>query len=345
MKSKPTIIDCFCGAGGLSLGFKMAGFTSLFAFDHDPACVRTYISNLGSLCVSADIKDLTKQSIENIVGHAIKPDVIAGGPPCQGFSVQRRGNDLDFRNNFVLEFIRLIEEFRPRMFVMENVGGLLSPRGNEIMRLLKARVSKAGYCIHINRLCALDYGVPQLRKRVFIVGELVHSGEPRFQFPAKGSVSGHTSVRGAIADLASKSDVDVPNHRSDRLSELNLKRIQSLSEGQSRDSLPKELQLNCHVNNPTHRHLDVYGRMWWDRPAPTITARFDSFSRGRFGHPQLDRSITLREGARLQTFPDDYIFNGTKVQVAKQIGNAVPPYLAFAVARQIHSLLIQKKDK
>jgi DNA (cytosine-5)-methyltransferase 1 len=345
MKSKPTIIDCFCGAGGLSLGFKRAGFKSLFAFDHDPACVSTYTSNFGSLCVSADIKDLTKQSIEKIVGHAIQPDVIAGGPPCQGFSVQRRGSDSDYRNNFVLEFIRLIEEFRPHVFVIENVGGLLSPRGHEIMRLLKARVSRAGYYLHINKLCALDYGVPQLRKRVFIVGELVRSDKPQFQFPSKGSVPGYCSVRDAISDLVSKTESDVPNHRADILSELNLKRIQSLSEGQSRESLPKELQLNCHVNNPTHRHMDVYGRMWWDRPAPTITARFDSFSRGRFGHPTLNRSITLREGARLQTFPDDFIFNGTKVQVAKQIGNAVPPNLAFAVARQIHSLLTKKKDK
>jgi len=173
----------------------------------------------------------------------------------------------------------------------------------------------------------------------------VRSDEPQFQFPSKGSVSGYCSVRDAISDLVSKTELDVPNQRADRLSELNLKRIQSLSEGQSRESLPKELQLNCHVNNPAHRHMDVYGRMWWDRPAPTITARFDSFSRGRFGHPTLNRSITLREGARLQTFPDDFIFNGTKVQVAKQIGNAVPPNLAFAVARQIHSLLTKKKDK
>jgi len=345
MQSKPTIIDCFCGAGGLSLGFKRAGFNSLFAFDHDPACVKTYISNLGPLCFPADIKDLTKQSIEGIVGHSIQPDVIVGGPPCQGFSVQRRGDDFDFRNNLVIEFIRLIEEFRPRIFLMENVGGLLSLRGNEIMRLLRARFFQDGYYIHVDKLCALDFGVPQLRKRVFVVGERLGGNEPRFQFPAKGSVSGLYSVRDAIGDLASKSEADVQNHRADRLSALNLKRIQSLSEGQSRDSLPKALQLKCHVNNPTHRHIDVYGRMWWDRPAPTITARFDSFSRGRFGHPTLNRSITLREGARLQTFPDDFLFNGTKVQVAKQIGNAVPPNLAFAVARQIHSLLTKKKDK
>ncbi len=339
MTKLATVIDCFCGAGGLSFGFRRAGFTTLFAFDNDPACVATYRQNIDSACVVANAHDVSRQIIEETIGHPIGLDVLAGGPPCQGFSVQRRGSDEDERNTLVLEFIRLVEEFKPKFFLMENVGGLLSPRGLSVMDSLRARCQTIEYFLHIDKLSALDFGVPQDRRRVFVVGEQMKDGLARFHFPFPGSVSGPRTVRDAIGDLIGKGEADVPNHKADKLSTINLRRIQSLREGQGRDSLPEDLRLDCHQNNSTHRHLDVYGRMRWDSPAPTITARFDSFSRGRFGHPELDRSITLREGARLQTFPDDFIFSGTKVQVAKQVGNAVPPNLAYAVARQLYHFI------
>jgi DNA (cytosine-5)-methyltransferase 1 len=330
-----TIIDCFCGAGGLSLGFQMAGFKTIFAFDNDLSAIATYKKNFSHKCELADITKLSKKYIENSVGERVLPDVIVGGPPCQGFSVQRRGSDSDDRNHLVLEFLRFILEFKPKFFVMENVGGLLAPRGRRVMDKFRSRC-KDIYWLHTGKLCALHYGVPQDRRRVFVVGELLDSrDEPKFYFPMKDNKQGYTTVREAIYDLMKKSETEVPNHRADKLSPLNLRRIASLKEGQSRDSLPSDLQLNCHKQNKGHRHLDVYGRMWWDRPAPTITARFDSFSRGRFGHPVLNRSITLREGARLQTFPDDFVFEGSKVEVARQIGNAVPPNLACSVGKQI----------
>jgi len=321
----------------MSLGFKLAGAKILGAFDNDPICIQTYNNNLGLQGHVADVSKLDKKIICKIIGSNKTIDVITGGPPCQGFSVQRRGSDSDSRNNLVLDYIRIVLEFKPKFFVMENVSGLMSPRGKPFLDKLKNKAERAGYFLHMKKLNAAEYGVPQLRRRVFIVGEMVGNGEPHFSFPAAilDDPSKYITVRTAIFDLRNLSEVDVANHKADRLSEVNLKRIRSLKAGQGRDSLPPELMLECHINNSNHRHLDTYGRMEWDKPASTITARFDSFSRGRFGHPVNDRTITLREGARLQTFPDDFIFMGSKVEVARQIGNAVPPLLAKAIAGSI----------
>ncbi|MEQ1761537.1 MAG: DNA cytosine methyltransferase [Pyrinomonadaceae bacterium] len=336
-----TAIDCFSGAGGLSIGFVDAGFDIRYAFDLDSTSIDTYRQNIGPHAEVSSIYDVSRLSMEKFLGETLgEIDVVFGGPPCQGFSVQRRGSDVDSRNDLVMEFARLVFDIRPRFFVMENVGGLLAPRGVDVMRELRAACESQGYYLHIKKLDASLYGVPQFRKRVFIVGERWESGLLRFTFPEPYVSNGNvTTVRDAIEDLTDRSEGDVPNHRSDKLSPINIERIRWVKEGQGRDSLPDHLQLNCHRTNSRHRHLDVYGRMSWDKPAPTITARFDSFSRGRFGHPVLDRTITLREGARLQTFKDDFIFQGTKTEVAKQIGNAVPPILARALAERIKNCI------
>lgn len=334
---QPTAVDLFCGAGGLSLGFIMAGFDVKYSIDDDERAVETYRRNLGPHAFVGDVHDVSKSSIEKTIGQSLDDvDVVMGGPPCQGFSVQRRGEDSDPRNDLVLEFVRIVLEVRPRFFLMENVGGLLSPRGRPFLDHLRERCAATGYILHMRKLNAFDFGVAQVRKRVFIVGERCELF-PKFSFPeGNGHRPGAAStVRDAIQDLASKVEAEVPNHRADVLSPINLERIRSLSEGEGRDSLPPHLQLKTHRNNPTHRHLDVYGRMAWDKAGPTITARFDSFSRGRFGHPEMDRTITLREGARLQSFPDDFVFCGSKVEVARQVGNAVPPLLAQAIAEEI----------
>lgn len=345
--SQYRVIDCFCGAGGLSLGFERAGFEVAYAFDFAEDTIKTYRSNpkyhRGPAFVR-DIHNVSKASIEDDLGHTLgHVDVIIGGPPCQGFSVQRRGDNEDPRNELVLEYVRLVKEIRPHIFVMENVGGILSERGKPFVKALFENLSAAGYVIQQKKLLASDYGVPQDRTRVIIVGELTNGHDATFAYPERHPGPKKT-VRDTISDLMNKDETMIANHKADKLSAINLRRIQAITEGQGRDSLPEELQLECQKNNSGHRHLDTYGRMAWDQPAPTITARFDSFSRGRFGHPVLDRTITLREGARLQTFPDDFDFLGTKVEVAKQIGNAVPPLLAEHIAAQVKVCLDQRND-
>lgn len=335
-------LDCFCGAGGLSIGFEAAGFDVVYAFDIDEASIRTYRHNPKYHHGQAFVRDIykvTRKTIEEDLGHALGPiDVMIGGPPCQGFSVQRRGGDADPRNELVLEYCRLIREIGPRIFVLENVGGLTSTRGKPYIKILSETLNAAGYTIQMQKLTASDYGVPQDRKRVILVGQMASECTARFLYPEPFAAP-KVTVRQAIADLMDKDENALPNHKADKLSALNLQRIRAISEGQGQDSLPDELQLECHKKNNGHRHLDTYGRMAWDKPSPTITARFDSFSRGRFGHPVLDRTITLREGARLQTFPDDFEFLGSKVEIARQIGNAVPPLLAKTIAEKIKDCL------
>ncbi len=337
------LIDCFCGAGGLSHGFSMAGFTPVFAFDNDPACIETYNNNIGSHGHVLDAKKVNRKLIENLTSINLDDiTVIAGGPPCQGFSVQRRGSDHDDRNTLVLDFIRLVLEIKPKFFIMENVGGLLSKRGKPYIEEIITNCEKNNYRIRIEKLNAISFGVPQNRKRVFIIGQKIIKGQPNCEVDfskIKETNLGFKTVFEAIKDLQHVEIGSIPNHIADKLSKINIDRISSIKEGQGRESLPEHLQLTCHNKNNNHRHLDVYGRMAWHSPSPTITARFDSFSRGRFGHPELNRTITLREGARLQSFPDTFVFYGSKVQIAKQIGNAVPPLLAKSVAENLKKYL------
>jgi len=339
----PRAIDLFSGAGGLSLGLRNAGFDVCAAVESDPWAARTYRQNLGAHVMEGSINGL---SVEELLGGAgLAPgecELLAGGPPCQGFSVQRRGPDDDPRNELVLEFLRFVEGVRPRFFLLENVSGLMSKRGKSVLARLVRHVQSLDYQVHIQKLDAVDFGVPQVRVRAILVGERISDAPSRFRFPDPLLPASHRrTVRQAIGDLPSppmdgRSHADVPNHaREAKLSATNLERLRHIPPGGGRTDLPEHLQLPCHVNNPRHRHLDVYGRLAWDQPSVTITARFDSFSRGRFGHPEDNRSLTIREGARLQTFPDWFIFHGNREECAKQVGNAVPPVLAEALGRAI----------
>ncbi len=335
-------VDVFCGAGGLSLGLEDAGFRVAAALDNDPVAVRTYARALGPHVDAAAIEQVSARDVFNRAGFGRgECTLLAGGPPCQGFSVQRRGEREDSRNGLVLHFIRLVEEVKPRFFLMENVGGLLSKHGKPFLREIAVRASRMDYVIHVQLLDAADYGVPQFRKRAFLVGEHAPDLLPRFAFPEPTHSTRRATVRDAIGDLPSppmdgSCHPDMPNHyREARLSKLNLERIRHVPPGGGREYLPTHLQLLCHTNNPGHRHMDVYGRLSWDEPAVTLTARFDSFTRGKFGHPVEDRSLTIREGARLQTFPDRVVFEGNREDGARQVGNAVPPLFARRIGEAI----------
>lgn len=337
-----TCVDSFSGAGGLSLGLQEAGFKMLFSFDIDSKCIDTIKKNPKYFTHPALCED-----IRNMLGGRLLDRIglkqgelflLAGGPPCQGFSVQRIGEDADSRNELILLYGNLIDEVRPMFFVMENVSGIQGKRGNAILSELIKNMESIGYVVHKQLVDAEKYGVPQRRKRIILVGERNDIGS-KYEFP-KPTGERHT-VRETISFLPPPPEDGSPHpyyplHRRDCLSEKNIMRLKALQPGQGRDHLPKELLADCHrIDSAIIGHRNVYGRMSWDEVAPTITARFDSFTRGLFGHPEQLRSISLCEGALLQTFPIDFMFTGSKIDIARQIGNAVPPKLAKIIGESI----------
>jgi len=329
-------VDVFCGAGGLSLGMQRAGFNLLCGVDSWSVAAATYAMNFAHPVLDTDVALLTADGIMRHCGTE-RVDAVVGGPPCQGFSVQRIGPDSDIRNNLVLEFARLVRELDASMFLMENVPGLVGKRGQRLVSAFEAQLTDAGYEVEARIVNAAEYGVPQSRRRVFYYG-WKHGREP-FRFPPPGCGNGRfRTVWDAIGDLPSPPADHSPLpgdplHRRTRLAPINQERIRLIPPGGGMEDLPAELRVNCHKKGAAEiGHRYVYGRLAPDRPAATITARFDSFTRGRFGHPYEHRNITLREGARLQTFPDDFRFAGTQEEIAALIGNAVPPLLAERIA-------------
>lgn len=339
---KYTCIDSFCGAGGLGLGLQRAGFDILLSFDTDHLCIDTMNKNrkyFNHPAVVADIAEmLNGELLKRCDLNRGELFLLAGGPPCQGFSVQRRGSDTDSRNELVLMYGKLIDELYPEYFFMENVSGIAGKRGKAILQQLIDGVERIGYHVHVALLDAQDFGTPQRRKRTIVIGERKDIGK-HYEYPKPTRV--RRTVRDIIGNLPEPpqngtNHPELSLHRRDRLSEKNLQRIRAIQEGQGRDDLPEELLADCHkIDSSIIGFRSVYGRMAWDDVAPTITARFDSFTRGKFGHPIQDRSISLREGALLQTFPVDFEFIGSKVDVARQIGNAVPPMMAECIGRSI----------
>jgi DNA (cytosine-5)-methyltransferase 1 len=333
--SRPTFVDCFAGAGGLSLGMTEAGFESIYAFDAEPIACKTLRHNLGEIVDAARIEDLDANEIASRVGT---PDVVLGGPPCQGFSTQRRGARLDPRNDLVKRYWAFALTLQPKVIVMENVPGVLGTRGSSHMDAVKEIILDGGYQVASTVVDVSAIGVPQRRRRAIVVAWSPGSAKP-FDFSAFVTDRRPLTVREAIGDLPSPplDFTEHPmysNHTRVRMSDRNLQRIAHVPPGGGRLDIPEDLRLACHKDG-NHRHLDVYGRLAWDEPAGTITAMFDNFTRGRFAHPEENRNITNREGARLQSFPDWYAFCGAKKEVARQIGNAVPPLLGRVIGEQV----------
>lgn len=331
-----TAIDLFCGCGGLTLGLKAAGFRVLGAVDNDPVCLDTYRANHPEVRVWAcDIRDLDASDLMEELGiRSGELDLLAGCPPCQGFSCMRTLNGgrkvHDPRNDLVLEFLRFVEGIRPKAVMMENVPGLADDERFEVFCNSMARLGyKGGYRI----LDAVDYGVPQRRRRLIYLAGL--GGRVPFAEP----VEGRRSVRNAIGGLPKAGESgdplhDLPERRSAKVMAL-IRRIPK--DGGSRTDLPWEEQLECHKRCKGFK--DVYGRMAWDAPAPTITSGCFNPSKGRFLHPEEDRAITIREAALLQGFPMWYRFFGSKTAMARMIGNALPPPFVEAHARRVREFI------
>jgi DNA (cytosine-5)-methyltransferase 1 len=350
---KPRAIDLFCGCGGLTLGLTSAGFNVIGALDNWPIAIQTYRRNFSHPVVCEPIEKLSaSEFLGRICSSNTQIDLVAGGPPCQGFSIQRIGKDTDDRNALVLEFARFVQELHPRMFLMENVPGLLGKRGRLLAARLGCTLKSAGYEIRVKQVNAAEYGIPQIRKRIFFYGWKSHQGANFVFPPSTCSRDQFRTVAEAIGDLPqpshsrNQSVQSDPLHFRTNLSELNLERLRHIPPGGGFEDLPVELRVNCHKNGASKiGHRYVYGRLAPDRPAGTITARFDSFTRGKFAHPLEDRNITLREGARLQTFPDTFRFSGTQEEIAAQVGNAIPPLLATTIARAMSSYLTHDSER
>jgi DNA (cytosine-5)-methyltransferase 1 len=333
------LVDAFCGAGGISLGFSAAGIAPLFAFDIDPDAISTYRDNV---TLGAETWDVADPQLPAKLNALIKDSryCLAGGPPCQGFSHQRRGIADDPRNELVLRFADLIESLQtpPSAIILENVTDLELPRGHKIKAEFIARLNTLGYTTIRHELNSADFGTPQLRRRIILVA-LPHSVASVYEAPAPLTPKRWPTVGEALNGLElhtrpSTNGSEIANHEPSQEGAQNRRRIAYVDMGFGRKSIPPDLQLPCHAAS-YRGHRDVFGRLDWFSQARTITGGFDSFTRGEFAHPYLHRSITPREAARIQGFPDRFVFRGNRASVRRQIGNAVPPPMAFALAKAI----------
>jgi DNA (cytosine-5)-methyltransferase 1 len=336
--SRLTAIDLFCGCGGLTTGLKRAGFEVLGAVDIDPLSVKTYKENHPHVKVwEVDISALKPSELKKTLGlKKRKLDLLAGCPPCQGFSTMRTLNGAlaidDPRNDLLLEFQRFVEELLPRAIMLENVPGLADDRR---FNAFLQRMNTLGYKGEHRILNAADYGVPQRRRRlIYLAGR---ESKIAFAMPAQR----RKTVRDAIDTLPKAGESgdplhDMPECRSPRIMKI-IRKIPK--DGGSRTDLPKRMQLACHKR--CNGFKDVYGRMAWDNVAPTITTGCFNPSKGRFLHPEEDRAITMREAALLQGFPRRYKFpvSDNKCAIALLIGNALPPEFIRRHASQIAKAL------
>ena len=337
----PTAIDLFCGCGGVTAGLKAARFRVIAAVDNDPIACRTYRANHPSVrLMERDITQIDPRRIrEGLLRHGTL-DLLIVCAPCQPFSSHQRSVAEDDRINLMLQAIRFANALQPRLILFENVPGLEGPRFKKLRDSLVTGLKDQGYHFGmIKQLDAADFGVPQRRLRCIMLASKDHT----FPELPRSSVEGmQATVRTAIGDLkplrSGEADPNDELHFARDHRSVALERLKHIPrDGGSRDSLPYELQLQCHKGHKGHP--DVYGRMAWDAVAPTLTTGCTDLTRGRFGHPRDDRAVTLREAARLQTFPDEYRFLGSSKEIATQIGNAVPVRLIEHLAATLKSLL------
>ncbi|MDD3416224.1 MAG: DNA cytosine methyltransferase [Lachnospiraceae bacterium] len=345
---KPSVIDLFAGVGGLSLGFEKQGFEVLIANEYDKSIAASYTENHKN--TKMIVGDITSLDLKETFGsYAGKIDVIIGGPPCQGFSQKGQRKTIHDKRNFLFKYyVAVVELVKPKYFVMENVPNLLTAENGFFFKEIEELFNQMGYSLEHGVMNASDYGVPQNRRRAVIIGKL-NGAAPNLPEPQNKKVT----IWDAISDLAylqsgegadrqeyrnaPESDYEkllrgdsttLYNHIVTKHSPLALERLAMIPPNAGKEVLPKE-----------HLTKSIYSGTWTrmrkDEISVTITTRFDTPSSGKFTHPFLDRAITVREAARIQSFPDDFRFVGNKGSQMKQVGNAVPPFLAAAIAEVI----------
>lgn len=331
------VVDVFAGAGGLSLGFEMSGFQTVAAFDNWSDALITLKRN-NPLCETFLVDMASKEDVEEALESLHGIDVVVGGPPCQGFSIAGKRNPDDPRNRLYQGFVQTISILKPKAFVMENVPTIASPTNSELFAEILKDFRDLGYQLSYGVLLASDYGVPQNRKRMFVVG--MNSGKGPFIFPEKQGVK--VTTKDAISDLPEDSVEDgivntapalsdyqrlmrrdsnrIWNHQVTHHSAQTVRIISQVPDGGNYKDLPPDLQNIRNVNIAWTRFSSI-------SPSHTI----DTGHRHHF-HFEFNRVPTVRESARLQSFPDSFIFSGSKTSQYRQVGNAVPPLLARAIA-------------
>jgi DNA (cytosine-5)-methyltransferase 1 len=346
------VVDLFSGAGGFTLGleeparlngladleyedlgFPENTFDTIGAVESDDETAETFRQNFDTEVIEGDIRDIDSFEMWD------DADLVVGGPPCQGFSNLNKTSTEelnDERNKLWRHFLRAVEDIDPDVFLIENVSRFLkSQEGARTVEIAE----DLGYTTTVDTLWTHNYGVPQKRKRGFVFGSKL--GVPFL--PEKTDEETRT-VRDAFGDLPDEPSEENWHVSRKRVTELSKKRFKEVPPGGNRFDLPKELLPECWKNKDSGG-TDLFGRLWWDRPSVTIRTEFYKPEKGRYLHPEANRSITIREGARLQTFPDDFEFVGARTRVAPQIGNAVPPKLAYHLGQAIKAHLEGEKSQ
>lgn len=318
----------------MSLGLRRAGLKVVCGVDNDPVAAESYRANLTTPVIERDIRTLRTATLRKRVPKRGSL-ILAVCAPCQPYSKVRKAGRTRNGRDLLRSVATLVRSLRPRGVILENVPQIAKGKKNSVLEKFCDALRGAGYSLAFGTVDAKDFGVPQKRRRMVLIG--IKGCGKNVQLPEKNGCRPRT-VRNTIGDLptviAGGSAPRMPLHRAAKLSAKNLERIEATPRdgGDSRD-WPEALRLPCHVRSKGF--YDVYGRMRWDVPAPTLTTRCNSLSNGRFGHPKQNRAITLLEAAVLQTFPRRYRFKGNQNEIARQIGNAVPPKLAESLARTL----------
>lgn len=338
------VVDLFCGAGGIGLGFEQCGFTVVAATDIDRACCATHQRNFPQARVfegDITLPEVMGDLLDHLAGGV---EVVVGGPPCQGFSQLGRQLADDPRNQLWRRYMDVVAATRPLLFLMENVPPLLKSAEWEAIRGIAEGL---GYVLDARVVNSADYGVPQRRNRAAIVGSRIGPPpypEPTHYDPSLGGppltnpyAKPWRTVLNAISDLPEE-PTETDWHLGRNPTERSLARYRAIPPGGNRFDIPVDLLPACWRRKKTGT-TDVMGRLQWERPALTIRTEFFKPEKGCYLHPRAHRPITHREAMRLQTFPDDFVFEGSKIEVARQVGNAVPPRLASAFARAFGAAL------
>jgi DNA (cytosine-5)-methyltransferase 1 len=338
-------IDFFCGAGGMSYGLKRAGISVVAGIDVDADCEQTYVANIrGAEYLCKDITKLTCLQLQQKLKITIGDDslVFAGCSPCQYWSKIHTDKSKSQKSAFLLKaFQKFIRYFRPGFVLIENVPGLMTNKRESILPSFLKFLKRHGYSFDDGIINSNHYGVPQNRFRYVLVATRlsVEIKLPKARTDSGLIVRKYLGIANGFKEIkAGTQDKTSFHHTAASLSKKNLERISiTKKDGGDRSAWKDnaDLMIPAYEGN-SKIFKDVYARMYWDRPAPTITTRFNSFSNGRFGHPEEDRAISLREGATLQTFPKSYRFiTKNKATIARHIGNAVPPALAENLGQQL----------